>query len=142
MPLEAPPKVVLDTNTVLSAMLFSNTSLSQLRLCWQNQQLIPFTSKATVSDLILVLAYPKFKLFSIVQRSFLDEYLPYIQSITKLKALPKAIACRDNVDIKFLKLAITANIDYLITGDKDVLGLPPMFQFNIITPAEFINSLV
>ena len=71
-PLKAVLRVVLDTNTVLSALLFSNTSLSQLRLCWQNQQLIPFASKATISELMLVLAYPKFKLFSIVQRSFLD----------------------------------------------------------------------
>ncbi len=140
-PTKAVPRVVLDTNTVLSALLFNNTSLSQLRLCWQNQQLIPFASKATISELIRILAYPKFKLSSVVQRSFLDEYLPYIQSITRLETLPKTVICRDSDDIKFLELAITANINYLITGDKDLLVLPPMFQIKIITPAEFINGL-
>ena len=140
--INAPPKVVLDTNTVLSALLFNNSSLSQLRLCWQSQQLIPPASKATISELIRVLAYPKFKLSSIEQRSFLDEYLPYVQTIIKLEALSEAITCRDSDDIKFLELAITANADYLITGDKDLLVLPQMFQFKIITPAEFINSLI
>ena len=141
-PPKAVPRVVLDTNTVLSALLFNNTSLGQLRLCWQNQQLIPFASKATISELIRVLANPKFKFSSIVQHSYLDEYLPYIQSITKLEMLLKAVICRDSDDIKFLELAITANIDYLITGNKALPILPPMFQFKIITPAEFINSLV
>ena len=89
-----------------------------------------------------MLAYPKFKLSSIEQRSFLDEYLPYVQTIIKLEALSEAITCRDSDDIKFLELAITANADYLITGDKDLLVLPQMFQFKIITPAEFINSLI
>ena len=140
--INVPPKVVLDTNTVLSALLFNNSSLSQLRLCWQSQQLIPLASKATISELIRVLAYPKFKLSSIEQRSFLDEYLPYVQTIIKLEALSEAITCRDSDDIKFLELAITANADYLITGDKDLLVLPQMFQFKIITPAEFINSLI
>ena len=140
--INAPPKVVLDTNTVLSALLFNNSSLSQLRLCWQSQQLIPLASKATISELIRVLAYPKFKLSSIEQRSFLDEYLLYVQTINKLEALSEAITCRDSDDIKFLELAITANADYLITGDKALLVLPQMFQFKIITPAEFINSLI
>ena len=140
--INVPPKVVLDTNTVLSALLFNNSSLSQLRLCWQSQQLIPLASKATISELIRVLAHPKFKLSSIEQRSFLDEYLPYVQTIIKLEALSEAITCRDSDDIKFLELAITANADYLITGDKDLLVLPQMFQFKIITPAEFINSLI
>ena len=81
---KVPPKVVLDTNTVLSALLFKQSSLSQLRLFWQSEKLIPLSSKATISVLIRVLAYPKFKLSSAEQRSFLDEYLPYIQTIAKL----------------------------------------------------------
>lgn len=60
----------------------------------------------------------------------------------EIKAPSKAVVCRDSDDIKFLELAITANIDYLITGNKALPILRSMFQFKIITPAEFINSLV
>ena len=135
---KAPPKVVLDTNTVLSALLFKRSALSQLRLCWQSQQLIPLASKATISELIRVLAYPKFKLSSVEQRSFLDEYLPYVQTIIKLEALSEAIVCKDSDDIKFLELAITANADYLITGDKDLLVLPQVLPLKIITPQNLL----
>ena len=76
-----------------------------------------------------------------MQRSFLDEYLPYIQSITKLETLPTAVVCRNSDDIKFLELAITANIDYLITGNIDLLAVQQKFSFQIITPAAFINKL-
>ncbi len=135
-------KVVLDTNTVFSALLFNQSKLSQFRILWQGGKIVPLASKATISELIRVLAYPKFKLSSFEQRSFLDEYLPYSQTITKLEALPEAITCRDINDVMFLELALAAKADYLITGDKDLLVLPKMFAFKIITPAEFIDNLI
>ena len=134
--------VVLDTNTVLSALLFNQSSLSQLRLFWQSEQLISLASKATISALIRVLAYPKFKLTSVEQRSFLDEYLPYTQTITKPEALPEPITCRDSNDVMFLELALAGDADYLITGDKDLLVLPQIFQFKTMSPTEFINNLI
>jgi len=140
--IKAPPTVVLDTNTVLSALLFNQSTLIQLRLFWQSEQLTPLASKATISELIRVLAYPKFKLSSVEQRSFLDEYLPYIQTITKPEALPEAIICRDSNDVMFLELALAGYADYLITGDKDLLVLPQIFQFKTMSAAEFINNLI
>ena len=50
-----PPIVVLDTNTVLSSLLFSQNKLSQLRVLWQSEKIIPLASKATISELIRVL---------------------------------------------------------------------------------------
>ena len=140
--INALPTVVLDTNTVLSALLFNQSTLSQLRLFWQSEQLIPLASKATISELLRVLAYPKFKLSSLEQRSFLDEYLPYIQTITKLEALPEPTICKDSNDVMFLELTLAGDADFLITGDKDLLVLLQIFQFKIITPAEFINNLI
>jgi len=133
-------KVVLDTNTVLSALIFSQSKLSQLRLIWQSGQIIPLASKATVSELIKVLTYPKFKLSSSEQQDFLTEYLPYIQTVTNVQRIADVSVCRDVNDVMFLELAIAGKADYLITGDKDLLVLQQMFKFKITTPAMLINQ--
>ncbi len=133
--------VVLDTNTVLSALLFNQSKLSQLRHFWQSGTIIPLGSKATISELIRVLTYPKFKLSSSEQQSLLSEYLPYIQTINKIEKMAEPSICRDINDVIFLELALAGKADYLITGDKDLLVLQQRFAFQIITPAVFLNQL-
>ena len=135
---DKPTKVVLDTNSVLSALLFNNSKLAQLRNFWQTEMMIPLASKATISELIRVLAYPKFKLSRLEQQSFLDEYLPYITTIIKVEKLANPSICRDRHDVMFLELALAGNADYLITGDKDLLEIQQPFKFQIITPAQFL----
>ena len=134
-----PPKVVLDTNIILSALLFSHSQLSKLRQLWQQEKIVPLASKATISELVRVLAYPKFKLSSLEQQDFLNEYLPYIKTIASSKKLASPVACRDLNDMIFLELAFAGNADYLITGDQDLLVLQSQCAFKIITPAAFLR---
>jgi uncharacterized protein len=58
-------RAVIDINILLSALVFSRGSLSQFRQLWQDKEFTPLVSKPTVTELIRVLAYPKFKLTSI-----------------------------------------------------------------------------
>ena len=134
-------KVVLDTNTVLSALLFNQSKLSQFRILWQSGKIIPFGSKATISELIRVLTYAKFKLSSTEQQSLLNDYLAYIQTINNIEKMTDPSVCRDINDVMFLELAIAGKADYLTTGDKDLLAVQQKFSFQIITPAAFINKL-
>lgn len=54
-------RVVLDTNVLLSALLFPAGSLSWLRQAWQSEALRPLASRDTTAELIRVLTYPKFR---------------------------------------------------------------------------------
>ncbi len=56
------PRLVLDTNVLLSALLFHDGSLSWLRHSWQSETIRPLASRDTAEELIRVLAYPKFHL--------------------------------------------------------------------------------
>jgi predicted nucleic acid-binding protein len=56
------PRVVLDTNVVVSALVFGTGRLAEMRIAWQGERLLPLVSKATVEELLRVLAYPKFQL--------------------------------------------------------------------------------
>ena len=72
-----PLRVVLDSNVVLSALLFSRGRLSVLRKAWHDARFFPMVSSVTVTELMRVLAYPKFKLTADEQRELLADYLPY-----------------------------------------------------------------
>jgi uncharacterized protein len=55
-------RAVIDTNILLSALVFSSGTLSRFRQLWQDGEFKPLVSKPTVTELIRVLSYPKFKL--------------------------------------------------------------------------------
>jgi len=55
-------RVVLDTNLVLSALVFQQGRLAALRTLWQSESIIPLVSHATAAELMRALTYPKFKL--------------------------------------------------------------------------------
>jgi len=48
--------------------------------------------------------------------------------------------CRDADDNKFLELAKDSNAEFLITGDKDLLSLKTLaeYQNQIMTPGDFL----
>lgn len=47
-------RVVLDTNIVLSALLFTSGRLAWIRHAWQGRQLQPLVCRETVNELLLV----------------------------------------------------------------------------------------
>jgi len=133
-------RVVIDTNLVLSALIFGG-KVAHLRFAWQNQRFIPLISKVTITELIRVLAYPKFKLNKVEQEDLLSDYLPYCETIKMPRNLPIIPECRDIFDKPFLLLAMVAKADYLITGDRDLLSVKEDFICPIVTMTEFFNLI-
>lgn len=131
-------RVVLDTNIIISALVFNTGQLGWLREAWINQQIIPVVNKTCVEELLRALTYPKFKLSPEEIRSLLGEYLPHTIIIESTPNLEKKIPrCKDTHDQKFLELAYFGNAEALITGDKALLNLHGKTPFAILTPAEF-----
>jgi uncharacterized protein len=133
-----PPRVVIDTNLVLSALVFGG-STAKLRLAWQDDLFTPLASKTTVTELIRVLAYPKFKLTKSEQEDLLADYLPFCETVLMPKILPAIPECRDPFDSSFLVLALVGEADYLVTGDRDLLCLADQFSCPIIKADQFFE---
>lgn len=131
-----PPRLVLDTNVLLSALLFHQGSVAWLRHAWQSDAVRPLASRDTTEELIRVLAYPKFKLTDEDREDLLGDYLPWCETVN-VPAKTKVPDCRDPFDRPFLALAAAAKVDALITGDKDLLALSDSFKVPILTPAAF-----
>jgi putative PIN family toxin of toxin-antitoxin system len=135
------PRVVIDTNLVLSALVFAQGRVTPLRLAWQNQQIQPLLSKTTAAELIRVLQYPKFKLSVDDQQELLADYLPYCQTIVIPEPPPATPECRDQFDVPFLQLALAGEAQALITGDQDLLCLASNFACPILTAEQFLQTL-
>lgn len=134
------PRVVLDTNVLVSALVFRAGNPAALRIAWQAERIRPIASHETASELIRVLAYPKFQLTDTAREDLLAEYLPWCESIT----VPADIVTpevRDPDDRMFLRLALSSRADALVTGDEDLLSLAESFPIAIVKPAVFMGCL-
>ncbi len=136
-----PPRVVLDTNVLLSALLFRSASMTWLRTSWQSERILPLASRDTVSELVRVLAYPKFGLDVSDREDLLADYLPWCETVTIPHPPPPVPECRDPFDRPFLFLAVAGRADVLVTGDGDLLALAESFPVSILTPTEMKSRI-
>jgi putative PIN family toxin of toxin-antitoxin system len=136
-----PPRVVLDTNVVLSALVFGKGPTAQLRAAWLRKDFVPLVSTATAQELVRVLAYPKFKLDAASQQELLADYLPHTLVVQVPEPPPAVPACRDPFDLPFLHLAAAGKADALVTGDADLLVLTGRLRCRVMTVDAFLQSL-
>lgn len=136
-----PSLVVIDTNLVLSALVFAHGGLTPLRQAWQARRIQPLISSVTAAELLRVLAYPKFRLAADEQQELLADYLPYCKTVRIPEPSPPTPPCRDAFDVPFLQLAIAGKAKALLTGDRDLLSLAGRFACPIVTADESLESL-
>lgn len=134
-------RIVLDTNTVLLALLFVNGRLAPLRAAWQSGELTPLLCAQTVEELLRVLAYLKFNLTPDEREELLADYLPYGEVVAPWRTKPAVPRCRDKKNQIFLELAAVGAAQWLVTGDQDLLDVNGQVQFQIISPAAAIGLL-
>lgn len=128
-------RVVFDTTTVISALLFVAGRLAWLRRHWRQAGCVPLISSATAAELARVLRYPKFGISRDDSHELLADYVPYCEVIEPRK---KCVAvCRDANDQPFLDLAQSGRADLLISGDRDLLTLSGKTGFVIETPEAY-----
>ena len=130
-------RVVLDSNVVVSALLFSEGRLAWMRDGWRDR-FVPLIDRRCAEELVRVLGYPKFRLDRDDVSSLLEDYLPYTESVrlsdSRLHGVPR---CRDHDDRKFLLLAVAGRADVLVSGDNALLELSDRTRFVIENPAAF-----
>jgi putative PIN family toxin of toxin-antitoxin system len=131
-------KIVLDTNVLVSALLFRGES-SRIVNLWESGKIIPVISKETFEEFKDVLTYPKFSLTENEIKSIIeDNVLPFFEvAETAHNVLG---VCRDPKDDKFLSCAISAGADFIVSGDKDLCDLGKYKSVKIINIHEFLKK--
>ena len=117
-------KLVLDTNTLVSAFFWEGNEAELLRKIEQGKAKLYITSEI-LKEVEEVIKRPKFN--EVMRKANLtpDQIVQKIVSLSNLIIAPKLNikVCRDEKDNKFLECAESAKADYLISGDKDLLSL-------------------
>ncbi len=136
---KAVKRVVLDTNILVSALLFKG-ELSRLVDLWKTGNIIPVFSRETFREFKAVLGYPKFSLTGQEIKMLIEEeVLPFFE-IIEITDKVRGI-CRDPDDDKFLACAVSARADFIVSGDKDLLDMGKYKSVKIMSASEFLRML-
>ena len=131
-------RVVLDTNVVVSALLFSGVS-SKLVPLWQSGAITVLLSRSMLEENLRALSYPKFQLTEGEIKGLIqEELLPYVEVVKGGRRL--RVVERDPSDDKFIECAVTGKARVLISGDKDLLSIGHYQKILIQSPAQFLNE--
>jgi uncharacterized protein len=129
---------VFDTNVLVSALLFTNSSPRKaFELALDIGKIL--ISKETVDELNQVLSRPKFERY--ISQPKRERFLvDFVQKSELIEIQEKIDECRDPKDNKFLELAINGKATAIISGDKDLLILHPFRGIPILTVSQFLDS--
>ena len=131
-------RVVLDTNVVVSALLFSGIS-SKLVPLWQSGAITALVSRNILEEYLRVLSYPKFRLSeSEIKDLIQEELLPYVEVVKRQRRL--RVVERDPSDDKFVECAVAGKARVIISGDKDLLSIGRYRKIVIQSPALFFDE--
>jgi uncharacterized protein len=132
------PRVILDTNTLISGVLFKGELLREaVRIAFDHYQ--PVFSTPTWDELA-----------EVFQRDKFDRALPRGQRFRVIAEMARRIEiiepssvvhdCRDPRDNKFLALALDSQSSHIVSGDQDLLVLHPWRDIRILSPGDFVRA--
>ncbi len=135
-------KLVLDTNTFVSAFFWEGNEAELFRKIEQREAKLYITSEI-LKEVEEVIKRPKFD--QVMKNAGLtpDQIMQKIVSLSHLVIAPKLNieVCRDEKDDKFLECAESAKADYLVSGDEDLLSLKEYKGIPIIRTLRILQLL-
>lgn len=131
-----PPKIVLDTNCLISAFLSGNYSKEIINLA-RKKKLTLITTKALNADLSEVF-HKKVEGNQLKVNHFLNRVLSISQIVAPTKNL--SVIDRDPDDNKVIEAAVEGKCEFIVTGDKDLLVLKQYKNIKIVKPKDFLEE--
>jgi len=135
-----PAQVVIDTNVVVSAILFGGTPGKLIPL-WKTGQMRAYISKEILDEYMRVFAYPRFNLSEKeIEYLIYQEILPFFHVI-EVRPGPLIIK-QDPSDDHFIRCAESSGSNIIISGDQHLISLKNYGKIKIISPSEFLKSKI
>ncbi len=125
-------KILFDTNVLISAFVFKGFSAKVYDHCALLHQML--TSNWILDELREKLM-SKFHFTDAEVNEVLELIVERTEALDPVNALPDVISDKDDNNV--LRAAEFARVDYLITGDKELLNLQIFGNFKIISPRAF-----
>jgi len=134
-------RAVIDTNVLISALLSPQSVPAQLVKCLLEQACLVF-SRETFAEFETRLWRPKFdRYIDVEKRRQLLHHLAAVAQWVLLPAHPLPKYSRDPDDDVFIHTALYGQVQWLVSGDKDLLELQPKeWLFKILSPAQALEK--
>lgn len=135
-------RLVLDTNVVVSALVFGGTPLRLLQAAADGQALL-FTSPVLLAELRDVLARPHLAGPLAGKRSTVDQAIASYGELALHVSppfAPRAVE-RDPGDDHVIACALAARADAIVSGDRDLLDLGQYQGIAILAAADALARL-
>jgi len=131
------PGYVIDTNTLVSALLLKNsTPRKAFDKALETGEIL--VSLEVVDELNDVLGREKFNKY-VSEEERIEFLIALLQEAVFVEISEVITECRDPRDNKFLELAVSGNAECIISGDGDLLSLNPFRGITIVPPREFLE---
>lgn len=131
-------RVVLDSNVILSAILFGGKPRQVLEAALSGE-IKMYVSEAILTELKGVFQRPKFGLSSEIIEAITSELASTAEWVHPTKHL--AAIKDDPSDNEVIDCALEANADYIVSGDRHLLELGKCGSVSILNPDEFLALL-
>lgn len=140
------PRVVIDTNLFVRGLMGGSVTRPVLE-AWKQKRFTLVASEALLTEIVTVLARPKFRrFFSLADVTELVQLIGEQGEITE--PTMRLELCRDPKDNIFLEVAVAGQCDYLVTGDDDLKGdvalkskMQTTYGVAILSAPEFMRAL-
>jgi putative PIN family toxin of toxin-antitoxin system len=141
------PRVIIDTNLLISAIIVPQSPPDKLLKAWQKELFILLICQEQLEEIKDVSQREKLKKYPLFSKK-INELLKNLGFVAELveevspNDLP--IHSRDPDDDFLLAFALQGKADYLITGDEDLLilnGESALGKLKIVKVTDFLNML-
>lgn len=131
------PRIVLDSNVVISAFLFGGVPARLLELTL-NGSIECFTSLPILDEIRNVLLRPKFGLSSEQALTLVEELHDLCQVVSPEERVLTVVDDPD--DNIILECALAADADFIVSGDYHLLYLRHWRNIHILSPSDFLKT--
>ncbi|MDD9980213.1 MAG: putative toxin-antitoxin system toxin component, PIN family [Gammaproteobacteria bacterium] len=134
-------KVVLDTNILVSGLMYPTSTPGRIIAAWSEAQFDVVTTHEQLAEIGRVLGYPKIRRILKWDDDRIERFIEHVYlRVDVVEARANEFeALRDPEDTPILGALVAAQADLLVTGDRDLLVL--WNRFPIETPAEFVRRI-
>jgi putative PIN family toxin of toxin-antitoxin system len=129
-------KIVLDTNVIIASFATRGLCHAVFELCLDRFEIVisSFLIEEVETNLVKKLKLPR------KTAKEITEFLKEIGRTMEIDAIPQDV-CEDPDDARILALAQKSETTFLITGDKELLGIRKFGSSMILSPRQFWEAI-
>jgi len=136
-------RIILDTNVFVSATLIKNSNPDKVLQAWRRGEVEFITSRLLLEELEDVLNRPHLRRLQWLKPDEVDALVAEFKeaAIHAPGVLHLSDVVRDVKDDKIISAAVEMQVDYIVSGDDDLLVLKEYKGIPVVSPAGFLKIL-